>query len=42
MDEKNWTAAEGQVPVIGAVMQNVAAAIDQTADSLEEGMAQPH
>jgi N-acetylated-alpha-linked acidic dipeptidase len=42
MDEKKWTEAEAQVPALGKVLQEVAAAIDKTADQLEKATAQPH
>jgi N-acetylated-alpha-linked acidic dipeptidase len=41
MDEKNWKAAEEQIPALGKVMLDVAAAIDNTTDTLEKAMTQP-
>ena len=36
MDEEKWKEAEAQVPTVGAVMENVATAIDKAADDLEK------
>ena len=35
MDEKKWKEAEGQVPQVAQVIENVAASIDKCADDLE-------
>lgn len=42
MDEKKWSEAEAQVAPLAKVLQDVAAAIDRTADELEKATAQPH
>jgi N-acetylated-alpha-linked acidic dipeptidase len=39
MDEEKWKEAEGQVPMIGQVLENVSAAIDKAADDLEKAEA---
>jgi N-acetylated-alpha-linked acidic dipeptidase len=36
MDEEKWKEAEAQVPMVGQVLENVAAAIDKAADDLEK------
>jgi len=35
MDEKKWKEAEGQVPRVAQVIENVASGINQCADDLE-------
>jgi len=35
MDEKKWKEAEGQVPGVAQVIENVASGINQCADDLE-------
>jgi N-acetylated-alpha-linked acidic dipeptidase len=40
MDEKKWTEAEGQVPQVSQVIQNVAAGINKAADDLESAVSQ--
>jgi N-acetylated-alpha-linked acidic dipeptidase len=44
MDAKKWKEAEGQVPQVAEVIDNVAAGIDRAADALEGavGEASPH
>jgi N-acetylated-alpha-linked acidic dipeptidase len=42
MDQEKWNEAEDQVPVVGQVLENVAAAIAKTADDLEKGAAEGH
>jgi N-acetylated-alpha-linked acidic dipeptidase len=42
MDQKKWKEAEGQVPQVAQVMENVAAGIGKAADALEEALARPH
>jgi N-acetylated-alpha-linked acidic dipeptidase len=42
MDEKKWTEAEGQVPQVSRVIENVAAGIDKAAQDFESGLAQAH
>jgi N-acetylated-alpha-linked acidic dipeptidase len=39
MDEKKWREAEGQVPQVAQVIENVAAGIDKCADDLEAMIA---
>lgn len=36
MDEEKWKEADAQVPMVGEVLQNVAASIDKAADALEK------
>ncbi len=36
MDQRKWKEAEGQVPGVGKVLENVAAAIDRAADDLQK------
>jgi N-acetylated-alpha-linked acidic dipeptidase len=40
MDEKKWTEAEGQVPQVSQVIENVAAGINRAAEDLESAMNQ--
>ena len=40
MDEKKWTEAEGQVPQVSQVIENVAAGIDKATNDLEGAMTQ--
>jgi N-acetylated-alpha-linked acidic dipeptidase len=40
MDEKKWIEAEGQVPQVAQVIENVAGGIRKAAEDLESGMAQ--
>ena len=35
MDQEKWKEAEAQVPIVGQVLENVAAAISRAADDLE-------
>ncbi len=42
MDEKKWTEAEGQVPQVAQVIENVAAAIDRAAQDFESALTQTH
>jgi N-acetylated-alpha-linked acidic dipeptidase len=42
MDEKKWTEAEGQVPQVSRVIENVAAGIDKAAADFENALAQAH
>ena len=42
MDEKKWTEAEGQVPQVSRVIENVAGGIDKAAQDFENGLAQAH
>ena len=42
MDEKKWIEAEGQVPQVAQVIENVAAGIGKAADDLEAALAQKH
>ncbi len=39
MDQEKWKEADAQVPMVGQVMQNVAAAIGKVADDLETALA---
>jgi N-acetylated-alpha-linked acidic dipeptidase len=39
MDEKKWTAAEGQVPQVSKVIETVAAGIDKAAEDFEHATA---
>jgi len=39
MDEKKWKEAEGQVPQVAQVIENVAAGINRCGDELEALMA---
>jgi N-acetylated-alpha-linked acidic dipeptidase len=39
MDEKKWTAAEGQVPQVSKVIETAAAGIDKAAEDLERATA---
>jgi N-acetylated-alpha-linked acidic dipeptidase len=41
MDEKKWKEAEGQVPQVSQVIENVAAGINKCADDLETMVATP-
>jgi N-acetylated-alpha-linked acidic dipeptidase len=38
MDEEKWKEAEAQVPMVGQVLENVAAAIGKAADDLEKAV----
>ena len=38
MDEKKWKEAEGQVPQVAEVLENVAAGIGVAADALEKAV----
>jgi N-acetylated-alpha-linked acidic dipeptidase len=38
MDQEKWKEAEAQVPMVGQVMENVAAAIGKAADDLEKAI----
>jgi hypothetical protein len=40
MDEKKWKEAEGQVPQVAQVIENVAAGIGKAADDLGKAVAQ--
>jgi N-acetylated-alpha-linked acidic dipeptidase len=40
MDEKKWIEAEGQVPQVAQVIENVASGIGRAADDLEKAVAQ--
>jgi N-acetylated-alpha-linked acidic dipeptidase len=40
MDQEKWKEAEAQVPIVGQVLENVAAAIGKAADDLEKAVAQ--
>ena len=42
LDEKKWTEAEGQVPQVSRVIENVAAGVDKAAEDFESGLAQVH
>jgi N-acetylated-alpha-linked acidic dipeptidase len=42
MDEKKWKEAEGQVPQVSQVIENVAAGINKAADDLESAVGQAH
>jgi N-acetylated-alpha-linked acidic dipeptidase len=42
MDEKKWTEAEAQVPTVGKVLEDVAAAIGKAASDLESMTAAGH
>jgi N-acetylated-alpha-linked acidic dipeptidase len=42
MDEKKWTEAEAQVPGVGKVLEDVAAAIGRAADNLEAATSSAH
>jgi N-acetylated-alpha-linked acidic dipeptidase len=42
MDEKRWREAEGQVPQVAQVIENVAAGIDQAAQDFEAALAHLH
>ena len=42
MDAKKWKEAEGQVPQVAEVVENVAAGIDRAADALESAASQVH
>jgi hypothetical protein len=39
MDQKKWSQAETQVPMVAEVLANVAAGIDQAAATLEQALA---
>ena len=39
MDQEKWKEAEGQVPIVGQVLENVAAAINHAAERLEAAAA---
>jgi N-acetylated-alpha-linked acidic dipeptidase len=36
MDQEKWKEADAQVPTVGEVLENAAAAIDKAADELEK------
>ena len=38
MDQEKWKEAEAQVPMVGRVLENVAAAIGKAADDLEKAL----
>jgi N-acetylated-alpha-linked acidic dipeptidase len=40
MDQEKWKEAEAQVPIVGQVLGNVAAAIGKAADDLEKAVGQ--
>ncbi len=40
MDQEKWQEADAQVPIVGQVLANVAAAIGKAADDLEKALAQ--
>jgi N-acetylated-alpha-linked acidic dipeptidase len=40
MDQEKWKEADAQVPVVGQVLENVAAAIGKAADDLEKALGQ--
>jgi ABC-type iron transport system FetAB permease component len=40
MDQEKWKEAEAQVPIVGQVLENVAAAINKAADDLEKAARQ--
>ena len=40
MDQEKWKEADAQVPMVGQVMENVAAAIGKAADDLEKAVGQ--
>jgi N-acetylated-alpha-linked acidic dipeptidase len=40
MDQEKWKEAEAQVPMVGQVLENVAAAIGKAADDLEKAEGQ--
>jgi N-acetylated-alpha-linked acidic dipeptidase len=42
MDEKKWSEAEGQVPQVSQVIENVASGINKAAADLEDATGQPH
>ena len=42
MDEKKWTEAEGQVPQVSRVIEDVAAGIDEAAQDFESALTQVH
>ena len=42
MDEKKWTEAEGQVPQVAHVIENVAAGIEKAAQDFETALLQVH
>jgi len=42
MDAKKWKEAEGQVPQVAQVIENVAAGISKAADDLENAVTQAH
>ena len=42
MDQKKWKEAEGQVPQVAEVIENVATGIDKAAEDLENAVAQAH
>jgi hypothetical protein len=35
MDEKKWKEADGQIPQVSQIIENVAAGIDKAAEDLE-------
>ena len=39
MDQEKWKEAEGQVPIVGQVLENVAAAINHAAEKLDAAVA---
>ena len=42
MDEKRWREAEGQVPQVAQVIENVAAGIDKACADLEGALSAAH
>ena len=42
MDAKKWKEADGQIPQVAQVVENVAAGISRAADDLEHAVAQSH
>ena len=42
MDEKKWSEAEGQVPQVSQVIENVAAGIDRAAQDFERAVSGIH
>jgi N-acetylated-alpha-linked acidic dipeptidase len=40
MDQEKWKEADGQVPIVGRVLENVAATLGKAADDLEKVVAQ--
>jgi len=39
--KEKWTEADGQVPMVGRVLEKVAATLGKAADDLEKAVAQP-